>query len=385
MATEFWQSLIAPAQGHVADGFLPVAQAFERNFTELGDKGAAFAAYHNGRKVLDLWGGDAAPGTTWTEDTVQVIFSGTKALAAACVLQLIEAGRIDVDRPVADYWPAFAAGNKDRVLVRHALSHRAGIPGLAAPVDVTDLLDDTAMESRVAAELLFCDPEAFHSYHALTIGWIMGGLVRHVTGQSIGSYFADHIARPLLLDAWIGIPPGIEPRVGQIVLGPGMVGDAPLPTDPTARAIWGNPPLFGEPLFWNSARMHAAEVPGAGGIASARAMARFYGCLALGGTLDGVRILNPETVELGRAERSRFTDPFIPERMAFGLGWAIQTPQLRFGPAPDAFGHSGAGGSIHGAWPRLGTGFSYTMSEMRVDPEDLRSRGVLETLFKLVT
>lgn len=385
MATEYWQSSVAPAQGHVADGFLPVAEAFERNFTRLGDKGAAFAAYHQGRKVVDLWGGESAPGKPWAEDNVQVIFSGTKALAAACVLTLIEEGRIDVDRPVADYWPAFAAGDKGRVLVRHALSHRAGIPGFANPVAATDLFDDRAMEDRVAAEPLFRDPEAFHCYHALTIGWIMGGLVRHVTGQSIGQYFAERIAGPLNLDAWIGIPADIEPRVGQIVLGDGMVADAPPPEDPTARAIWGNPPLFGEPLFWNTPAMHRAEIPGAGGIAAARAMARFYGCLAMGGALDGVRILAPETVALGRTERSRFTDPFIPERMAYGLGWAIQTPQMRFGPAPDAFGHSGAGGSIHGAWPSHGTGFSYTMSEMRVDTEDRRSRGVLDALYKVVS
>jgi CubicO group peptidase (beta-lactamase class C family) len=258
------------------------------------------------------------------------------------------------------------------------------VPGLRAPVTVADLCDDVGMEARVAAEPLFRDPEAFHCYHALTIGWIMGGIVRQVTGRSIGRMFAEEIAGPLALDAFIGLPEANEPRMGQIVLGAGMVADAPPPADPTARAIWGNPPLFGEPLAWNTRALHASEVPGAGGIATARAMARFYGCLVLGGEIDGVRILKPATVALGREERSRFTDPYIPERMAYGLGWAIQTPQMRFGPAPDAFGHSGAGGSIHGGWPSTGTGFSYTMSEMRVDPDDLRSRGVLDALFHVV-
>jgi CubicO group peptidase (beta-lactamase class C family) len=384
MATELWQAADAPARGRVAPGFEPVAEAFARNFTDLADRGAAFAACHRGQMVVDLWGGEAAPGRPWAEDTLQVIFSGTKALAAACVLRLIERGAVDVDRPVADYWPAFAAGGKDRVLVRHALSHRAGVPGLAAPVTMAELCDDAGMEARVAAEPLFRDPEAFHCYHALTIGWIMGGIVRHVTGRSIGRMFAEEIAAPLGLDAHIGLPEAEEARVGAIVLGPGMAADAPLPADPTARAIWGNPPLFAEPLAWNTRALHEAEIPGAGGIATARAMARFFGCLALGGAIDGVRILAPETVEFGRQERSRFHDPFIPERMAYGLGWAIQTPQMRFGPAPDAFGHSGAGGSIHGAWPSTGTGFSYTMSEMRVDPEDLRSRRILDALYAVV-
>lgn len=384
MATDLWRAADAPVQGRVATGFEPVAEAFARNFTILGDKGAAFAACHQGRTVVDLWGGAAAPGRPWQEDTLQVIFSGTKALAAACVLRLIETGHVDVDRAVADYWPAFGVGDKERVLVRHALSHRAGVPGLRAPVTVADLCDDAGMEARVAAEPLFRDPEAFHCYHALTIGWIMGGIVRHVTGRSIGRMFAEEIAGPLGLDAFIGLPEANEPRMGQIVLGAGMVADAPPPVDPTARAIWGNPPLFGEPLAWNTRALHAAEIPGAGGIATARAMARFYGCLVLGGEIDGVRILEPATVALGREERSRFTDPYIPERMAYGLGWAIQTPQMRFGPAPDAFGHSGAGGSIHGGWPSTGTGFSYTMSEMRVDPDDLRSRAVLDALFDVV-
>lgn len=384
MATEFWQAPDAPAQGHVAPGFERVAEAFARNFTALSDKGAAFAACHQGRMVVDLWGGEAAPGRPWQQDTLQVIFSGTKALAAACVLRLVERDALDLDRPVADYWPAFATGNKDRVLVRHALSHRAGIPGFQAPVTWAEMCDDRAMEARVAAEPLFRDPEAFHCYHALTIGWIMGGLVRQITGRSIGQVFAEDIAAPLGLDAFIGLPEREEGRIGAIVLGPGMVADAPPPQDPTARAIWSNPPLFNEPLPWNTRAVHAAEIPGAGGIATARAMARFYGCLTLGGQIDGTRILAAETVALGRQERSRFTDPFIPERMAYGLGWAIQTPQMRFGPAPDAFGHSGAGGSIHGGWSSTGTGFSYTMSEMRNDPDDLRSRGVLAALHAAV-
>lgn len=387
MATErrFWQATNAPAQGWIAPGYEQVAEAFARNFRDLGDRGAAFAACHQSEIVVDLWGGEAAPGKPWTEETLQVIFSGTKALSAACILRLIEAGKVDLDRPVADYWPAFARGGKDLVLVRHALSHRAGVPGLHAPVSTADLCDDQAMETRIAAERLFQDPEAFHCYHALTIGWIMGGIVRHVTGQSIGRMFAAEIAAPLGLDAYIGLPPEQQGRMGKIVLGPGMQPGPPPPKGSTAAAIWANPPLFNDPLPWNQPAFHSAEIPAAGGIATARALARFYGCLALGGEIDGVRILSAGTVALGREERSRFTDPFIPERMAYGLGWAIQTPQMRFGPAPDAFGHSGAGGSIHGGWPSAGTGFSYTMSEMRVDPEDLRSRRILDALYAVVT
>ena len=382
-----WTSRRAPAQGFVAPGFEAVADEFERNFTERADIGAGFAAMHRGRMVVDLWGGEAAPGKPWREDTLQVIYSGTKGLLAACVLKLIEQGKLELNEKVVTYWPEFAQHGKGTVRVRHVISHGAGLPGIVASLTEADWADHEKMERLLAAQPLATDPDAFHSYHALTIGWLVGALVRRVDGRTLGRFFADEIAGPLRLETWIGLPAELDARVGRMRLGEGMVPlTAEQLSDPVLKSIWGNPPLFpDDDMAWNSRALHAAEIGGAGGISTARSMARYYGCMAIGGTLDGVTVLKPQTIALGRNEISRFMDPYIAEAMAFGTVWALQTPQGRFGPAPDAFGHSGAGGSIHGAWPTQGTGFSYTMNEMRADPEDRRSRYVLQRLHEVVT
>jgi CubicO group peptidase (beta-lactamase class C family) len=382
-----WTSRRVAAQGLVAPGYEAVADEFERNFTERADVGAGFAAMQDGELVVDLWGGEAARGVPWQADTLQVIYSGTKGLVAACVLKLIEQGKLDLNERVATYWPEFAQNGKGTVRVRHVVSHGAGLPGIMTELTPADWADHEKMERLLAAEPLASDPDAFHSYHALTIGWMVGGLIRRIDGRTLGKFFADEIAGPLQLDTWIGLPEAFEARVGRIRLGEGMgpLTEAQL-ADPVLRSIWANPVLFpDDDMAWNSRAIHAAEIGGAGAISNARAMARYYGCMASGGTLDGVTVLKPETVALGRSEISRFMDPYIDEAMAFGTMWALQTPQGRFGPPADAFGHSGAGGSIHGAWPTHRTGFSYTMNEMRADPEDKRSRYVLERLFEIVS
>lgn len=385
-----WRSAAAGAEGYVAPGFEPVADEFARNFTQRGDLGAAFAATHEGRPVLDLWGGEVAPGRRWAADSLLGVFSGTKGLLAAVILKLIERGQLDLDAPVADYWPAFGAAGKGPIKVRHLVSHRSGVPGIATPVTPADLSHPEKLEQLLAAQPVFEDPDAFLCYHALAIGWLVGGLVRAVDGRSLGRFFADEIAAPLGLETWIGLPQAEEHRVGRFAFGEGMGGawDANLTdtqrADPVRRAVWANPPLFGGVNHWDSRAYHAAEIGGAGGITTARSMARYYGCLAEGGTLDGVTILAPETIALGRRELSRFADPFVGEAIAFGVCWNLQAGLNRFGPAPDAFGHTGAGGSIHGAWPTQRIGFSYVMSELRGDPEDLRTRPLFARLHELV-
>jgi CubicO group peptidase (beta-lactamase class C family) len=381
-----WMSRRVPARGFVAPGFESVADEFERNFTVRADVGAGFAAMHDGRMAVDLWGGEAAVGRPWGEDTLQVIYSGTKGLMAACVLKLVEQGKLDLNENVATYWPEFAQNGKGAVRVRHVVSHGAGLPGITSVLTVQDWTNHEKMERLLAAQPLANDPDAFHSYHALTIGWMVGALVRRIDGRTLGRFFAEEFAGPLGLETWIGLPAEFETRVGRMRLGEGM---DPLTveqlSDPVLKSIWGNPPLFpDDDMAWNSRLLHAAEIGGAGGISNARSMARYYGCMAIGGTLNGVTVLQREAVALGRQEISRFMDPYIAEAMAFGTVWALQTPQGRFGPPPDAFGHSGAGGSIHGAWPTQRTGFSYTMNEMRADPEDKRSRYILQKLFEAV-
>lgn len=372
-------------KGHVEPGFEAVAEEFERNFTERGDVGAAFAAVHSGRTVVDIWAGNAAPGRPWQRDTLQVVFSGTKGLLAGCMLILIERGLVDPDAPVAKYWPGFAQGGKGRILVRHIVSHRSGIPGVLVPLAADDVPDYEKIEGLLARQPIANDPDAFACYNGLTIGWLCGAIIRRVDGRTLGQFFADEIARPLNLEAWIGLPEDLEPRVGEIEVENATDWVDADPESPINRSIWGNPPLLtSHANSWNTRAFHAGQIGGAGCIAAARSMARYYGCLSQGGEIDGVRILKPETLDQGLIERSRFTDPYFLEPMAFATVFALQTQKMRFGPAHDAFGHSGAGGSIHAAWPSRKTGLSYTMNQMRNDPDDRRSRFVLEKLFQAV-
>ena len=248
-----------PIHGFVADGFEPVAEQFARNFTELGDVGAAFSVVRHGETVVDLWAGTAAPGRAWAEDTLQVIFSGTKGLTATCMLMLVDRGQLDLEKPVAHYWPEFAANGKERLLVRDIVSHHSGLPGITqGALGIDDLADDQAMEALLAAQPLSPDPNAYRCYHALTIGWLCGGVLRRIDGRSLGRFFADEVAGPLGLDIWIGLPEAQEPRVGTLQLasdwGPWDFGLTPeQKADPTRRSIWANPPLFPtEGLAWNT-------------------------------------------------------------------------------------------------------------------------------------
>jgi CubicO group peptidase (beta-lactamase class C family) len=382
--------MVLKAEGAVAPGFERVRDEFERNFAERGEVGAAFAAVRDGETVVDLWGGlaDQAAQRAWQEDTLQLIFSGTKGVVAACLLMLIDRGLIDPNAPVARYWPEFAGAGKDDIRVSDVASHQAGLPGLRAPVVESDLIDDVRMAAALAAQPAEEDPRARDAYHPLTFGWLCGELIRRVDGRSVGRFLAEEIVAPLGLEIWIGLPEHLEERVSTLSYAPdwgvSLPDAAQLASDELAARVWANPPLFpAEHLPWNTRAFHAAEIPGAGGIATARSIARLYGCLARGGELDGVRLLSARTLERGRACLVRRTDSLQDELSAFGLGFELQTELLRLGPPTEAFGHTGAGGSCHGAWPQARAGFSYCMNRMvDRDPVDARAQALLRALYE---
>lgn len=373
----------------VSPGFESVAAEFRRNLRERGERGAAFAAYVDGRLVVDVWGGLAAPEPVrrWRRDTLAGLFSGTKGLVAACLLLLIERGQLDLDRAVAEYWPEFAAGGKEQILVRHVVAHQAGLPGLTTPVTADEATDDRRMAELLALQPAVCAPGTRVYYHAMTFGWLCGELVRRVDGRSVGRFFDDEIAEPLGLEAWIGLPSGYHSRVAVLERGAGFGtqrrdAQASLDRDPLAWSIWANPPRFSTAeLPANTRRWREAEVPASNGIATARSLARLYGCLACGGEIDGMRLLAPRTIELGSSLLSRAMEPYLEVPVAFGVGFALQTEALPFGPPAVAFGHRGAGGSVHGAWPQLRTGFSYITRDLREsDGEDPRSAALMRAL-----
>jgi CubicO group peptidase (beta-lactamase class C family) len=374
--------------GWVAPGFEPVREAFEINFTDHGELGAAFAATLHGAPVVDLWGGiaNSPDSTPWTRDTLQVVFSGTKGLVATCVLMLADRGLIDVGAPVATYWPEFAANGKADVTIAEVMSHKARLPAVRTPLRPTDLADGRRLAELLAAQPQETDARAATAYHGLTYGWLAGELVRRVDGRTVGRFLQEEVAGPLDLETWIGLPPELEGRVAQLARDPGWLPTATddmFDRDDLLRATYQNPGLHGDEFGFNSPAFHQCEMPGANGISTARSMARFYGCLAGGGELDGTRLLRTATLELGLRPLSDRHDALQGDyHHVFAVGFQLQNDSRIYGPPADAFGHSGAGGSIHCAWPTQGIGVSYAMNLMRnSNLRDPRSISPMDALF----
>jgi CubicO group peptidase (beta-lactamase class C family) len=370
-------------EGEVASGFEPVAEAFAAEVPADGP-GAAFAAYVDGQPVVDVWRGTADDrGQPWQRDTVCLVASGTKGVVATAMLILIERDQLTLASPVARYWPEFAAEGKESVTVADVVAHTAGLPGVVAPLSVADIADPPRIEAYLAAQAPIV-PVGAATYHALTYGWLCDALVRRVDGRSIGRFVADEIAAPLGLDLSIGTPAERARRAAEMRQAPNYALSAFLTDgepDPRLAYVYGNPPILGG---WNDPAMLALEVPGANCVTTARSLARLYGCLAMGGELDGVRLLQPETVELGRRQLSAGEDPLSGRFLRFGVGFELAPNPSELGPAADAFGHTGSGGSSHGAWPSRRTGFSFTMSEMRPENDDGRAGRILATLHAAV-
>lgn len=364
----------------VAPGFEPVEDEFRRNFSERDELGAAFAVVRGGEPIVDLWGGLAEGGgaRAWEPGTLAPIFSGSKGLVAICLLLLIDRGRLDLEDPVADHWPEFAAAGKGAVRVEELVSHRACLPGLLAPVSTEMVRDDKLMAALLAEQAQLDDPRAARCYHPLTFGWLCGELVRRVDGRSIGRFFAEEVAEPLGLEIYLGLSESLEPRVATLELaeswGSNPAYDPPVDGDPLLRCVWGNPTQFARGRFpWNERAHHAAEIPGAGAIATARSMARLYGGLG--------QVLSRPALDLAVTELDSRTEPLLGIEQRFGVGFMLQVPTKPLGPPADAFGHDGAGGSAHGAWPAHELGFSYVMNRMRDDCDrDPRAAALLEAL-----
>ena len=366
------------ASGTVAFGFEGVRAAFERN----GETGGAFAAMEDGELVVDLWGGvaDTATGRPWCERTCAVIFSGTKGVVATALLLLAERGQLDLDAPVADVWPEFAAAGKGAITVAQLGSHCGGVPGSATPFD---LADPRGM-ARVLAGIEPIVPVGSPSYHAFTYGWLADEIVMRVDGRSTGDFVRDEIALPLGgLDLRIGLAPDDELAAerAQLRLGPGFqlgAFSAPEP-DPRLELVYGTSLVT--PEVWNDPRVLALGVPAAGGVGTAPALATLYGRLVSGGGPVGERAL-----ELGRRPAGVGDDPLTGRPLRFGpTGYELAGTLSVLGPAVDGFGHTGAGGSSHGAWPSLRTGFSYVTAELRNEDGDERARSLLAALHEALT
>ena len=359
-------------EGSFDGAFAPVVDAFVENFRSRGELGASLCLTLDGRTVIDVWGGSAEPLERWTADTVSVVHSCTKGATALCAHLLIDRGLMDLEAPVAEYWPEFASHGKEQATVRMMLDHSVGVPVFRGAVEPGELYDWDRVVARLEAEEPFWSPGARNGYHMINFGWTVGELVRRVSGRSLGRFFADEIAGPLGLDFWIGLPEELEARVARLV--PYQPEGAPparvsrfveaLLADRTSIPALAMANISS--VEANSREYHAAEIGGGGGITNARGLAGMYTPLALRSGL----VSAPAVDRMRRVSMATNDDATLRIATRFALGFMVSMDNRdkldkdSVVLGEHAFGHVGAGGSIGFADPSLGFAMGYTMNRM---------------------
>ncbi|WP_285727828.1 serine hydrolase domain-containing protein [Psychromicrobium xiongbiense] len=388
-------------QGFVADGYQPLADAFDSLFTDGLDDGASLTVYRHGKLAVDLWGGtDPHDGTPWEKDSATVGFSTTKAAATILALRLVERGLLDLDASVADYWPEFAAAGKESITVRQVLQHRGALPYLEGVAE--DFYTPGKAEAIIATQTPAYPVNSAFVYHAVTFGTLVGELIRRVTGQSVSEVMQQEISQPLGIDFWIGLPESAQRQFRRITYG-----TVDLPVAPPAEVMAQLPPATAAEIrtglqllsmFHEDSREAApntlpflqAQMAGANGVNNGRALATMYAALL--GEVNGVRLLSADTVamasRLGTAdiERPPLADGTPQDRPRWGVGFHLDdagTPMLGEG----SFGHAGMGGRLGFAHAASGVAFGYVGQRMQLDdslPQDLRlvrlMKGLTESL-----
>lgn len=383
--------------GYVEPGFEGVRDAFASNFKEHGDIGAGFALHVEGRKVVDLWGGVADPATDrpYTEDTLQLVFSTTKGATALCANILAQRGLLDVDAPVARYWPEFAAAGKENIPVRWLLCHKAGLPTIDAKLSYEEVLAWDPLIAALAEQTPFWEPGTAHGYHAVTYGHLVGEVIRRISGKSVGAFFAQEVAGPLGLEFWIGLPAEHEHRTSPMIGGLVPTGDIDPALRELMEAFIGPNTLLGraltlngalsEPDAFNRPELHAAEIPAANGITNARSLSRMYAG-TVGVLADGpaAPLLTPAQMDLARTTQTSGQDKCLTFETTFGLGFFTASLFAPYG-SKGSFGHSGAGGSVGFGDPENQIGFGYVMNAMAQNLSgDPRTRGLVQATYDAV-
>ncbi|MFI6356370.1 serine hydrolase domain-containing protein [Streptomyces sp. NPDC050743] len=376
--------------GHCDARFAAVREAFEDNFRERGELGAAMAVTVDGTTVVDLWGGwaDAAGIRPWERDTLVNVWSTTKGPVALCAHLLADRGLLDLDAPVAAYWPEFAAAGKEKVLVRHLLSHRAGLSGLREQHSLADLYDWELTTARLAATEPWWEPGTRSGYHALTYGFLVGEVVRRISGLRPGAFLEREVTGPLGIDFTVGLPAKEAGRAAEMVHPPAASRSEQAAIfsqlTPAALAALTNPVVGAAEA--NTPEWRAAEIPAANGHGTARAVAALYGVFAGRGSHGGRRILSPEAAERVREGQGSCRDLVLGAGLdgetEIGLGLWLSGSNGSYGPNPRAFGHDGFGGSCGLADPEAGVSLGYVMNRMgpRI-ADDPRKMALIDALY----
>jgi len=376
--------------GHCDERFAAVRSAFEENFRDRDELGAAVSVTVGGETMVDLWGGwaDAARTRPWERDTLVNVWSTSKGPVALCAHILADRGLLDFDAPVATYWPEFAAAGKEKVLVRHLLSHRAGLSGLREPHSFAELRDWELTTRRLAATEPWWEPGTQSGYHAFTYGFLVGEVVRRVSGLLPGAFLEREVTGPLGIDFTIGLPEKEAGRAAELVHPPAASSSEQAAIfaqlTPPAIAALANPVVGGGEA--NSPEWRAAEIPAANGHGTARAIAALYGVYAGRGSYDGHRVLSPEAAERVREGQGSCRDLVLGVGLGsdteIGLGLWLSGPNGSYGPNPRAFGHDGFGGSCGLADPEAGISLGYVMNRMgpRI-ADDPRKMALVDALY----
>jgi len=381
--------------GRCEPAFASLRRALADVIQSGAEIGVALAVHVGKQPVVDLWAGHLDSGTRpWSANSIVNLYSVGKAVTAVCALRLVEGGQLDLDAPVARYWPEFARAGKTTLPVRYLLTHQAALPAVFRTLPPGAELQWEVMTDALAAQEPWWEPGSGHGYHVNTYGFLVGEVVRRITGKSLGTYLRDEISGPAGVDFFIGFGAELDARCADVI--PPRPGpdeeqrrvslDEPLETlSGLARLRVGayrNPPNLSGQGIVNTRAWRAAEVPSTNGHGNARAVARLYAALATDGDLDGVHILSPATVRLAVAEQVYGEDLVLQRPTRFGLGFQLTMPERPLGPGPRSFGHFGAGGSLGFADPDAHIAIAYAMNQGRAGWQHRHVRHLIDLVYE---
>lgn len=375
--------------GSVEPGFEPVADAFADAFAGRPTMGGALHVTIGGQSVIDLWAGraDERSGRAWSQDTPSVVFSCTKGLMSILIARLVQDGQLDYDAPVTRYWPEFAQAGKAGITVGQALAHQAGLSAPREDLTEDDIVDWDRMVSALAAQEPLWPIGTGYAYHALTHGWLTGELVRRVTGKSAGAYFRELVTDPLGADAWIGLPDALADRPAHLQVSAPLSAlwadeaSKPAPNWPYKAMTLGDAlpaDLVSDDGGFNRQRIRAAEIPGAGGVATAKALATIWSATVV--PTQGIRLIDDAVIATATRPRSEGAPVFggDPPYSRWGYGFQLDSEARRY-LGDGCFGHDGAGGQVGFADPARQIGFGFVTNWM-MGPEDQRATGIISAL-----
>lgn len=365
--------------GYIHPRFSKLESVFSDALKDTPQGGAAFSLRVHGEEVVNLWGGFAAEQRLWTQNTSFVIFSCTKGLVSLLAAKLVSEGRLDLDLPVCHYWPEFAQAGKGKITVRQAMSHHAGLSALRYPIDKADVLDWSRMVHHLeVAEPLF-PADGPHQYHAVTFGWLIGEILHRVTGKTLGPLFQSELSNPLGVKAWIGIPTSEQAQVARLINSPknppAITADDPIWTglkvfERDAMTLGNAFPmgLAEGDVGFNDPEIQRAEIGGAGGIATASALAKIWSAAA---GFESYKFLDQETIDdMTVIQASGLPAiPIDPPQANWGTGFMLSSEARSF-LSDKSFGHDGFGGQVTFADVEAGVGFAFITNDMQVQGDN---------------